>query len=117
MFTEPQSVTVNAVAKSLVRVSTGDRKAIYENSVEGMSLNLSHANGKRKRHTVRLDIEKIAADAFLDGVSKPFSMSAYLVIDRPLQGITDTEAGYYAQALIDWLDVAGNITKVIGGES
>lgn len=117
MFTEPQTLTVNAVAKDLVRVSTGDRRAIYERSADGLTFTLTHVNGKRKRHTVRLDIETIASDAFLEGVSKPFSMSVMLIIDRPLQGITDVAAGQYAQAVIDWADAAGVLTKVLNGES
>lgn len=117
MFTEPQTVTINAVAKDLPRVSIGDRSGIFESTSLGYLLRIFHVNGKRKRHTVRLDATKTAADPLLDGVSRQYSMSAYLVIDRPLVGYSDTEAGQVVQGLVDWADTAGNLSKVIGGES
>lgn len=117
MFTEPQTVTVNAVAKALPRVSTGDRVGVFESSALGYLLKISHLNGKRYRRTVRLDSTKTAADPLIAGVNRQYSMSAYLVIDHPLVGFSNTEAEQVAQALVDWLDTPGNLTKVIGGES
>lgn len=117
MFTEPQNVTVNAVAKSLPRVSTGDRSGIFENVAEGYTLRITHNLGKRNRRTVRLDITKTAADPLLDGVSRPYSMSAYLTVDHPLVGFSAAETEDNVQGLIDWLATAGNLTKIVGGES
>lgn len=117
MFTEPQTVTVNAVAKNLPRVSMLDRSGTFESAADGLTLRVSHNLGKRNRRTVRLDITKTAADPLLDGVSRPYSMSAYLVIDHPQVGFDATETLNNVQALVDWLDVAGNLSKVVGGES
>lgn len=117
MFTEPLSVTVNAVAKNLPRVALGDRTATYENVADGLTVRISHVLGKRNRRTVRLDITKTAADPLLDGVSRPYSMSAYLVVDHPIVGFSATETEQNVQALVDWLDTPGNLTKVVGGES
>jgi len=117
MFSDPQSVTVSGSAKSLPRVSVGDRQAVYENSTAGLTHRITHTVGKRNRHTVRLDCTKTAADPLLDGVSKQYSMSAYLVIDHPPVGFTAAEAEANTKALTDWLAVAGNLTKVVGGES
>lgn len=117
MFSEPQSVTVSGAAKSLPRVSFGDRKGIFENASTGHTLSVTHVNGKRNRHTVRLDITKTAADPLLDGVSRQYSMSAYLVLDKPLVGFTAVEAEANAKALVDWFAVAGNLTKIVNGES
>lgn len=116
MFTEPQTVTVNAVADDLRRIAFSP-KGTFHNATTGRTLSISQNNGKRNRRTVRLDITKTAADPLLDGVSRPYSMSAYLVIDHPLVGFSVTETEHNAQALVDWLDTAGNLTKVIGGES
>lgn len=116
-FTEPLTVTVNAVAKSLPRVSVGNRSAIYEKIADGLRLSIASQTGKRVRRNVRLDFTKTAADPLLDGVSKQYSMSSYLVIDHPQVGFTQLELEQYAQALVDWLDVAGNLTKVLNGES
>lgn len=117
MFTDPQSLTVNAVAKSLPRVSVGPYSGVYENSAEGLKLSVTHVFGKRDRRTVRLDSKDIAADPYLDGTNRPVSMSAYLVIDAPPVGYTTTEISYIVQALVDWLDTPANLTKVLGSES
>lgn len=117
MFTEPQSVTVSGAAKSLPRVAFGDRKGVFENTTTGHRLSISHVNGKRGRSTVRLDITKTAADPLLDGVSRQYSMSCLLILDRPLVGFSQTEVEQNAQGFIDWLDTAANLTKVAGGES
>lgn len=119
MFSEPQTVTVNAVAKNLPRVSFGDRSGTFlvDDAGTVYQLRISHAIGKRNRRTVRLDTTKTAADPLLDGVSRQYSMSAYLVIDHPLVGFNATETEQITQALVDWLDAAGTLTKVVGGES
>jgi len=117
MFTEPQSVLVSGASKSMNRVAFGDRKGVFDNPTTGHQLTVSHTSGKRNRRTVRLDITKTAADPLLDGVSKQYSMSAYLVIDHPLVGFTAAETEANAKAIVDWLAVAGNLTKVVGGES
>jgi hypothetical protein len=117
MFSEPQSVTVNAVAKSLPRVSFGDAVGTFENVTTGHRLRISHSVGKRNRRTVRLDVTKTTEDPLLDGVSREYSESIYLVIDHPKGGFTALETEQNAQGLVDWLDVVGNLTKVINGES
>lgn len=116
MFTEPQAITVNAVGDSLPRTSFSP-KGVFTNAATGRTLSIHQLAGKRNRRTIRLDITKTAADPLLDGVSKPYSMSAYLVIDHPQVGFDTTEAAYNVRALVDWCDVAGNIEKVLGGES
>lgn len=117
MFVEPQAVIVNAVSNDLNRVAFGNRDGTFALQDGSLQLRITQNLGKRNRRTVRLDSTKTAADPLLDGVSRQYSMSAYLVIDHPLVGYSVTEAEQNAQALVDWLDVAGNLTKVIGGES
>jgi hypothetical protein len=117
MFTDPSTVTVNSVAKTLPRVSVGDRKATYESSADGLTLSITHVNGKRNRHTVRLDITKTAADPLLDGVSRQYSMSAYMVVDVPVIGFTLAEQKLNAKALLDFMAASTNTEKVLAGES
>lgn len=116
MFSEPQTVTINAVAKTLPRVSFGDKKGVFEDTL-GNRLTVSHSTGRRNRHIVRLDTTKTAADPFLTGVNQEYSMSAQLIIDVPPVGFTATEQSLNANALVDWADVAGILLKVTGGES
>lgn len=117
MFADPLSVTVNSVAKSLVRTDVGNRKALYESAADGLSLTISHVKGKRNRHTVRLDINKTAADPLLDGHSKVYSMSAYLIVDAPDVGFSLTEQDINVKALVDWLGTGTNADKVLAFES
>lgn len=117
MFTEPLTVTVNAVGKSLPRLTAGDRKALYESAADGFTLTITHVVGKRNRHTIRLYSSKTAADPLLDGVSKRYSMSTYLVVDAPDVGFTLTEQKYIVKALTDWLGTSTNTDRVLGGES
>jgi hypothetical protein len=117
MFSDPQSVTVNAVAKTLPRVVVGDRKASYESTADGLQLHITHVVGKRNRHTVRLDVTKTAADPLLDGVSKQYSMSAYIVVDAPPIGFTLAEQKLNVTALLDFMKAATNTDKVLAGES
>lgn len=117
MFADPQTVTVNAVNKSLVRTDVGNRKALYESAADGLTLTLSHVKGRRNRHTVRLDISKTAADPLLDGVSRVYSMSAYLTVDVPDVGFSLTEQDINVKALVDWLAAGTNADKVLAFES
>lgn len=117
MFAEPITVLVNAVSKSLSRVSVGDRKALYESPADGLTLSITHVVGKRNRHTIRLDSKKTAADPLLDGVSRAYSMSTYLVVDAPEIGFTLTEQKQIVKALTDWLGTSTNTDKVLAGES
>lgn len=116
MFSEPQSVTVSGSAKSLPRVSFGDRKGVFEDTA-GNRLTISHTNGRRNRHIVRLDNTKTALDPLLDGVSKEYSMSCQLIVDVPPVGFTAADQSAVAKALTDWLATAGVLLKVTGGES
>lgn len=117
MFSDPQTVTVNSVAKTLPRVSVGDRTATYESPADGLTFKITHVVGKRHRHTVRLDVVKTAADPLLDGVSKQYSMSSYVVIDAPPLGFSAAEQQLNVKALLDHVNTLANTNKVIAGES
>lgn len=117
MFADPQSVTVNAVAKSLPRVSSGDYEGAFESVVDGLRLGIRYVPAKRNRTTVRLDVSKVSADVLVPSTNRPYSMSVYLVLDTPSQGFTTTEITNNLKALVDWLAVAGNQTKIVNHES
>lgn len=117
MFSDPQSVSVGGAAKSLPRVSVGNNQAVYQTADGNLKYTVSHSYGKRNRRTARLDFRKIAADPLLDGVSREYSMSAYIVIDHPTVGFNNTEVETNTKALVDELAEAGVLTKILGGES
>jgi hypothetical protein len=117
MFSDPQSVSVSGSAKSLPRVSVGANTASYKSADGNLTYTISHSYGKRVRRNVRLDFRKVAADPLLDGVSRPYSMFAYIVVDHPDIGFSNAEMEANTKALIDELAEAGNLTKIFGGES
>lgn len=110
-FSDPQSVTINAVPISLARVSSNDTRSIYQNADGTVKMTISHQiSGKRRRRMVRLDQTVIAADP-LTAENAEMTLSFYWVIDEPQFGFTDTEIGYLTAALIAW-STAGNVADV-----
>lgn len=116
MFADPQSVTVNAVAQSLPAVSRETFKSTYRKDDTTYELVIAHDEKTRNRRTVRLNNRKIAADPLVTSQNAEYTMSAYLVIDHPNDGYTNTELKDIVLGLVGWLTSA-NILKVVGGES
>ena len=117
MFTEPFIVTVSGAAKSLARIGSSDLRGVFNNTAAGMKATISHTSGKRNRHVVRLDFDKLVADTFTTGINTNVSMSVQLVIDHPTVGFSVAEIEANTQAAIDKLDEAGVLTKVVNWES
>lgn len=116
MFADPQVVTVNAVAKSMPRVSTGDKKSLYQMSDLTFSLNLSHTVTKdRVRSMSRIDQKAIVPDP-LTAVNDYETLSVYLVIDRPLAGFTSAQVDQLITGFKTWLDTTA-VGKLYGQES
>jgi hypothetical protein len=116
MFADPQSITVNAVAKSLPAIARNEMNSIYRMDTGDYKLTISHQWAKRNRFSVRVDAQKIAADPLTSANNVIYTMSAYLVIDAPPVGYTNTELKDIALALSTWCTSA-NLLKVLGGET
>jgi len=119
MFNDPQSVTINAVANSLPRVSVGDHTASYTKDDETVTMTVTHQTTKsgRVRRTVRLDVNKIATDPFVPSTSRKVSSTVYFTLDEPKDGsFSNAEDLSNAKGLVGWLTDA-NLTKLIAGES
>jgi len=119
MFSDPQSVTINAVANSLPRTSSGSNSGVFTKDDGLVRMSISHTLGKRNRRLVRLDHAKIAADPLLAGVNVKASMAVYLVIDTPETGYSITEIKQVTDGFAAFLTASSgaNVTKVLGGES
>jgi hypothetical protein len=115
MLADPQSVTVNAVAVSLPKTVNGPTSNTFTSADGNTSMTTKqNVTATRFRREVRLSNKKVAADP-LSGLNKELGLSVYLVVDEPRSGFTDTEIGYYIDALKAWLTSA-NYNKVLGGE-
>lgn len=114
-FTDPQSITVNAVAKSMPRISTEGQRSVYQKPEEDFKMTISHQAARdRTRRMVRVDQRVVATDP-LTSASEYKTLGVYLVIDEPEYGFSDTEIDYLVQALKGWASTA-NILKVCGNE-
>ncbi len=110
MFADPAVITVNAVAKNLVRINQDGYSSEYlqKNSLDEFRFtirNTSYTDKKRgvaiDRHTVQLTHTVYpVAPATLSTVRK-----TYVVIENQ-QGDTIADAGYIARALFDYLTTA-----------
>lgn len=119
MLSDPQTVTVDAVDQTLAAVTRGDLASTYRTTDGLYEFVVSHQEGKRNRITIRLNNEKIAADP-LTAANQQFSMSTYLVVDVPANGVyTNTQIKNDILGLAAWLSAssAANLIKVLGGES
>ncbi len=116
-FSDPISVTINAVAKSLSRVNSGDRWSSYELAADGLAFKISHVIKKRASRMVRLDRTVVRVDA-LTGLSTPVTDSIWIVYNAPA-GLTVplAEQKYMLTAIADYIKVAGNQDKFLNGES
>lgn len=115
MLADPQSVTINAVATSLVRTSNGTTSNVYTSADGNTNLTTKqNVSASRFRREIRLSQKKIAADP-ISAINAEKGVSVYLVIDEPRAGFTDAEIGYLIDALKGWA-ISANYNKVLIGE-
>jgi len=117
-FSDPQSVTINSIANSLPRVSSGVNSGSFSKDDGTVKLAVSHAYGKRNRRTVRVDHKKVAADP-LTAVNAEYSMSVYIVVDSPKVGYTIAEQKQIVDGLTAYLTATSGskVTQLLGGEN
>jgi hypothetical protein len=113
---DPTVVTVNTVAKSMPRISTGSLSSSYALADRTYQLNVSHQITKdgRFRHTVEMVVKKVAADP-VSSVNDSVQTTYRFLIDREAFGFSATEIGYDVAGLTAWLN--SNIAKIFGTES
>lgn len=59
-FADPQTLTINAVANTLPRTSSGTNSGVFTKDDGTVKLSIQHASGKRIRSSARVDFSKIA---------------------------------------------------------
>lgn len=116
MYADPQSVTINTVAQSLPRIGSSLNQGQYKIADGSYVLTISHSQGRRIQHRVRLDNSKVITDPLATDRNLPVSMSAYLVVDVPIVGYSVGDMGYQITGLADWLKAGTNTAKLVGGE-
>jgi hypothetical protein len=119
MFTDPQSVTINAVPISLPRTSSTANAGVFTSNDGVVAESASHTYGKRNRRVFRIDHSKIAPDPLISAQNIKYSMSFYVVVDVPLTGYTVVEQKQVIDGFVTQLNASSGalITKWLGGES
>lgn len=119
MYADPQSITINAVANSLPRVSTNGASSLYQKDDGNVKLSISHAYNKRTRRVARVEFKKTAQDPLFPAQNTPYNMMAYVVVDVPPTGFSVTEQKQIVDSLTAWLSASSgaNVTRLLGGES
>lgn len=113
---DPQSVTINSVAKSLALSSRSADLSVYKHATEGIQLELRKLFGpKTFRVQARLLQTRLDADAWNPAINSLSQTDAYLVIRGPYYGYSASEVQKNVEGLVDWLSDA-TIAKLIGGE-
>ena len=116
-FSDPIKVKVDGTNEvECPRVSTGEFQSEYDSSDGAVKVKLATSNGRRKRHTARIDLSKVIASVVNPSQNEEVSTSAYLVVDRPLSGYTNEELRKLVEGLKTFLSEA-NIKKLLGSES
>jgi len=118
-ITDPQTLTINAIAIPLPRVAQGVDTGAFSSSDNLVRLVVSNSYGKRTRRIARVNHRKVAADPFATGINQEYTMSAYVVFDVPRVGYTIVEQKQVIDGLMAWLTASSGakITQILGGES
>lgn len=118
-FADPQSVTINAVAISMPRTSSGVNSGTFTASDGNTRLSVAHAYGKRTRRTIRLDNQKLTSDPMLPNQNVLLSNSISLVVNTPPSGFTNTELKQQIDGFLAALTATSGakITQLLGGEN
>lgn len=115
-FADPQTITVNSVAKVMDRIKSEGLRAEYATPTLDYKMTISHQSSKKRtRRMVRVDNRKVVADP-LTAVNDYENLGVYLVIDEPDYGFDDTDIDYIVQALKTWMSTA-NVLKILGSQS
>jgi len=119
MFSDPQTITIDGVAHTLPRTTAGDGKGVFSEDDREVILSVQHQDGKRLRRNIRVDFQKTAADPIVPANNKPYSMSAYLVVDVPQYGFTPAEIKKVVDGFLANLQASSgaNLVKFLGGEA
>lgn len=123
-FADPTAVLIGATVTPSGGTSTSlavvDRSAPYTgkySSSDGLTqMRVTHSLGSRKRSEVRLDLYSTYTDPST-GLAKDITASAYLVINRPNAGFTNTQLKSIIAGICGFMGVVGNQDKVLALES
>lgn len=118
-YADPQTITSLGGFTSLARTGFGPSSGSFASSDGTIKLDVSSAYGKRTRRTVRLSQSKVSADPLVPSQNSRNSMTAYVVVDTPVNGFSVVEAKAVVDTLVAYLaaSTGARVTQLLGGEN
>lgn len=119
MFSDPISITVNAVAQTLNRTSMGVNSGAFRKDDGTHALSISHNLGKNNQRIIRLDRTQTVTDPFTTGEFLTASDSVWLVTRTPQSLLTITQQKHLIDGFLTYLQASSGaaVTKLLNGES
>ena len=118
-FTDPQTVTVNAIARTLPRFLTGTTVGTFA-SADGITKLTIEPTATKARRSNKVSLrENVTIVDPNTGLSRTDSHSVTVISNRPLMGVSDTVAEQLAAALFTYLTASTNqnLKKELGNEN
>lgn len=118
-YTDPQTITINAVAIPLNRVNTGSTVGKFTSSDGQTRIEIDPKNGNRLSRTARLYQQKTTADPLVASTNVRVGDMLSFSVNLPQEGYTEAEVLLQAAGFITWLTASSNanLKKLIAGEN
>ena len=118
-FSDPTTVTINAVAADLYEVSSRENGKSYRSADGNVDMQIDHSYGRRESHRIRLHRKKVSSDPMSPALNKPFDEAITFSVNRDPVGFTVAETKQLCDALFTLLTATSgaNTTKLLGGQS
>jgi hypothetical protein len=120
LLTDPQAVTVNAVAQSLKRTGMGPNSGTFMTNDGAFKLTVSHNVGNVNQRLIRLDRTQTVANPLTTGEYFETTDSVWLVSRTPRVGtLTVVQQKHLVDGFLVALQASSGalISQILGGES
>jgi len=117
MFSDPLTLTVNSVAKTLPRILIDGQKAVYQMADQTFTMTIAHQVGKqdkRVRSTLRVEQKAIVSNP-LDLTNDYDTLVFYFVLDHPSFGFSQAQCEQLVAA-VQAFTTTGVVDKLFGQE-
>ena len=118
-YNDPQSITVNAIARSLLRFFTGTKVGTFT-SADGVTQMTIDPTSTKSRRTNKINVrENVTIVDPVTGLSRQDSHSITIIHNRPIVGVSDTVAEQLAVGAFTWWTASTNANgkKLLAGEN
>jgi hypothetical protein len=118
MFADPISVTVNTVAKSLVRINQDQYSSEYflREATGEYTVRIRHSTFVRAGVTVDRHNIEITNVLYATATAASITRKAYVILENSRDD-TVADPGYILTALADFIKASGVVSKLINRES